>query len=178
MNQEIEEHDLPEMDLVDGVRGKYYASYMEGNTFELIQEGPTMLTNRSKPPGTVIPELDYPDVGAAAAWLCAAFGFAERLRIANHRFQLTIGDGSIVVVERHETEGSGHRSSTMVSVEGIDEHCRRAEKNGANILRPPATHVYGERQYTAEDPGGHVWTFTESVADVHPRDWGGELIAE
>lgn len=38
--------------------------------------------------------------------------------------------------------------------------------------------MYGERQYTAEDPGGHVWTFTELVADVHPRDWGGELIAE
>jgi uncharacterized glyoxalase superfamily protein PhnB len=170
-SSESEEDDLPEMDLPDGVRGKYYERYMKGHTVQ---------TNRSKPPGTVIPQLDYPDVGTAAAWLCAAFGFAERLRIANHRFQLTIGDGSIVVVERDETEGagSGHRSSTMVSVDGIDDHCRRAEKNGAKILRPPTTHMYGERQYTAEDPGGHLWTFTESVADVHPSDWGGELIAE
>jgi uncharacterized glyoxalase superfamily protein PhnB len=171
MSQEIEEDDIPEMDLHDGVRGKYYERY---------QERRTTSKNRSMPPGTVIPELDYPDVATAAAWLCAAFGFAERLRIANHRFQLTIGDGSIVVVERHETAGgdSGHRSSTMVSVEGVDEHCLRAGKHGAKILRPPTTHVFGERQYTAEDPGGHVWTFSESVADVHPRDWGGELIAE
>ena len=71
------------------------------------EEGRTMLKNRSKPPGTVIPELDYPDVATAAAWLCAAFGFAERLRIANHRFQLTIGSGSIVVVERHEESVPG-----------------------------------------------------------------------
>jgi uncharacterized glyoxalase superfamily protein PhnB len=156
------------MDLPDGVRGKYYERYLKRRTTSM---------NRSMPPGTVIPELDYPDVATAAAWLCAAFGFAERLRIANHRFQLTIGEGSIVVVERQDNAG-GHRSSTMVSIEGIDEHCRRAEENGAKILRPPATHVFGERQYTAEDPGGHRWTFSESVADVHPRDWGGELIAD
>lgn len=87
------------------------------------------------------------------------------------------GSGSIVVIERNDS-ADGHRSSTMVSVENLDEHCRRAEKNGAKILRPPTTHVYGERQYTAEDPGGHRWTFSESVADVHPRDWGGELLAE
>src|SRR5882672_10146210 len=115
MSQELEEDDIPEMDLPDGVRGKYYESYMKGHT---------MPYNRSKPPGTMIPELDYPDVATAAAWLCAAFGFAERLRIANHRFQLTFGSGSIVVVERHE-ENAGHRSSTMVSIENLDEHCRR-----------------------------------------------------
>jgi uncharacterized glyoxalase superfamily protein PhnB len=37
------------------------------------------------------------------------------------------------------------------------------------------THMYGERQYTVEDPGGHRWTFSQSVADVDPADWGGEL---
>jgi uncharacterized glyoxalase superfamily protein PhnB len=169
MSQELEEDDIPEMDLPGGVRGKYYELYMKGHTIS---------TNRSMPPGTMIPELDYPDVATAAAWLCAAFGFAERLRIATHRFQLTFGSGSIVVIERPDNADGGHRSSTLVSVEGVDEHCRRAEKKGAKILRPPTTHVYGERQYTAEDPGGHRWTFSESVADVHPRDWGGEFIAE
>jgi uncharacterized glyoxalase superfamily protein PhnB len=169
MSQELEDDDIPEMDLRGGVRGKYYERYMKRHTTS---------KNRSMPPGTMIPELDYPDVATAAAWLCTAFGFAERLRIANHRFQLTFGSGSIVVVERHDNADGGHRSSTMVSVDGVDEHCRRAEEHGAKILRPPTTHMYGERQYTAEDPGGHRWTFSESVADVHPRDWGGELIGE
>jgi uncharacterized glyoxalase superfamily protein PhnB len=33
--------------------------------------------------------------------------------------------------------------------------------------------MYGERQYSAEDPWGHRWTFSQTVADVDPRDWGG-----
>jgi hypothetical protein len=53
--------------------------------------------NRSMPPGVIIPELPYPDVREAAAWLCHAFGFTERLLIGNHRAQLTYGSGSIVV---------------------------------------------------------------------------------
>ena len=41
-----------------------------------------MSTNRSMPTATVIPELAYPDVGEAVDWLCRAFSFTERLRIA------------------------------------------------------------------------------------------------
>jgi hypothetical protein len=33
--------------------------------------------------------------------------------------------------------------------------------------------VYGERQYTCEDPGGHRWTFSQSIADLEPEEWGG-----
>ena len=44
------------------------------------------------PPGTIIPELVYPDLGEAVAWLCSAFGFSERLRIGSHRCQLRFGD--------------------------------------------------------------------------------------
>ncbi len=40
-----------------------------------------MRTNRSAPLGPVIPELAYPDVGAAVAWLVDALGFVERVRI-------------------------------------------------------------------------------------------------
>jgi hypothetical protein len=53
-----------------------------------------MITNRSMPPGVIIPELPYYDVNQAATWLCQAFGFRERLRIGNHRwtFSQTIAD--------------------------------------------------------------------------------------
>ena len=134
------------------------------------------MKNRSMPPGTFIPELAYDDVGTAAAWLCEAFGFRERLRIANHRIQLSYGDGSMVVTERPAGAASPeplHR--TMVRVDDADAHCARAQRSGARILQQPTTHPFGERQYTAEDPGGHVWTFSQSVADVDPADWGGTL---
>jgi hypothetical protein len=32
--------------------------------------------------------------------------------------------------------------------------------------------------FTAEDPGGHRWTFSQTVADVDPRDWGGVLVED
>jgi len=34
------------------------------------------------------------------------------------------------------------------------------------VLSEPLSQPYGERQYPALDPGGHVWTFSQSEADV------------
>ena len=54
--------------------------------------------NHSIPQATVVPVLMYPDVRKAVDWLCEAFGFVERLRIGeNHRSQLTIGDGAVII---------------------------------------------------------------------------------
>jgi uncharacterized glyoxalase superfamily protein PhnB len=114
-------------------------------------------TNRSVPQATVIPVLIYPDVREAVAWLTEAFGFAERVRIGeNHRSQLRFGDGAVIVGDvrgdRHPPSAGKVTHSVMVRVE------------------------YGERQYSAEDPFGHQWTFTETRADVAPEDWGGETV--
>ena len=40
-----------------------------------------MRSNRSIPTATVIPVLSYPSVRDAVAWLGAAFGFIEQVRI-------------------------------------------------------------------------------------------------
>lgn len=134
-----------------------------------------MIENRSVPTASVIPELAYADVLAASEWICAAFGFTERLRIGSHRVQLVYGDGALIAIERaHAPEGA--RSSVLVRVEDVDAHHERATAHGATIVREPADYPYGERQYTAEDPGGHQWTFSESIADVDPASWGGTLI--
>ena len=139
-----------------------------------------MKSNRSMPPGTFIPEFGYADVRAAAAWLRDAFGLCERLRIGDHRIQMTFGGGSMVVVEGPAEPEAAHTSthSVMVHVVDIDGHFERARQAGAKILRMPADYPYGERQYTAQDPGGHVWKFSQSIADVHPREWGGELVED
>ena len=134
-----------------------------------------MRSNRSMPSSTVIPELAYPDIGEAATWLGAAFGFTVRLQIGTHRAQLNVGDGAVVLTEwRRE----GHRDaelahSVMIRVDDVDAHHERARAHGARILRPPDDYPYGERQYSAEDLAGHRWTFSQSIADVDPSDWGG-----
>ena len=134
-----------------------------------------MRANRSMPSCTVIPVLIYPDVREAVTWLTRAFGFIERLQIAGHRSQLAVGDGAIVAAAGPR-EGSASRDhSVMVRVTDIDTHHTRAKQAGAQIVQPPTTYPYGERQYTALDCAGHAWTFSESVADVDPADWGGRL---
>lgn len=130
-----------------------------------------MITNRSMPPGVIIPELPYDDVNTAADWLCNAFGFRIRLRIGNHRCQLTFGQGSVVVIEGKES-GS---SSVLVHIDNVDRHYERAKQSGARIINLPADYPFGERQYTVEDIGGHRWTFSQTIADIDPKTWGGEL---
>lgn len=61
----------------------------------------------------------------------------------------------------------------MVRIEDANLHHERARKRGVGILQPPADYPCGERQYTAEDLAGHRWTFSESIADVAPEEWGG-----
>ena len=121
---------------------------------------------------TVIPELVYRDVGEAIEWLCDKFGFSERWRAGNHRAQLAVGDGAVVVCEPWGLRELG-RQSVLVRVDDADSHHQRASLRGAKILRPPTDFPYGERQYNAEDLGGHLWTFSQSIADVAPEQWGG-----
>jgi uncharacterized glyoxalase superfamily protein PhnB len=124
------------------------------------------------PACTVIPVLGYPDVGEAIDWLCSRFGFSLRLRIANHRAQLNVGDGAIVITEQ-SAPASKDSDSVMVRVENVDRHHDHAVQHGARVLNPPADYPFGERQYTVEDFAGHRWTFSQSIGDVDPKDWGG-----
>jgi uncharacterized glyoxalase superfamily protein PhnB len=134
----------------------------------------SMIKNRSMPQATIIPEIPYPDVNQAASWLARAFGFAERLRIGNHRVQLTFGDGAIIVTSQEGHERSPY--SLMVRVPDVDAHCRHAESHGAKIVSPPTDYLYGERQYTATDFAGHTWTFSQTISDIDPSEWGGILV--
>ena len=129
-----------------------------------------MLANRSMPASTVVPVLGYEDVAEAIDWLCGAFGFSERWRAGNHRAQLAVGDGAVVVTQRRGGEG---RASVLVRVEDVDGHHEQARRRGVAVVQPPVDYPYGERQYTADDLAGHRWTFSQSIADVAPEEWGG-----
>ena len=140
------------------------------------------ITNRSMPASTVTPVLAYADVGQAADWLCRVFGFIERLRIGTHRAQLEFFGGSVVVCdlpadqERDSlNEASEATHSVMVRVEDAERHYQHTREGGAQILLPLTDYPFGERQYTVKDPGGHIWTFSQSLADVDPSTWGASV---
>lgn len=133
-----------------------------------------MITNRSMPPSVIIPELPYPDVRQAVDWLCRCFGFSERLGSGKHRAQLVYGQGAVVLTALGEGPVASH--SLMVRITDVDSHHARLVRLGVRILHPPADYPYGERQYTAEDLGGHHWTFSQTIQDVDPGAWDGVLI--
>jgi Uncharacterized protein conserved in bacteria len=141
----------------------------------------TLARNRSMPDFAVLPVLNYRDVRAAVAWLGRAFGARERLRIGEHRAQLLIGEGAFIVAAFHGM-GLGApdapRHSIMVRVDDVDAHLLHAAEFGARILAKATDFPYGERQYTAEDAGGHVWTFSQTIADVDPATWGATVVSE
>jgi uncharacterized glyoxalase superfamily protein PhnB len=142
-----------------------------------------VLTNRSAPPATVTPVLTYPDVRAAVAWLEAAFGFEERVRIGDaHRAQLRVGsDGAVVVTatgrDRRAPSGDGVTHLLKVRVPDVDAAFARAQAAGARVVEELTTYEYGERSGIVEDPAGHRWELTQTVRDVEPEEWGGVTVA-
>jgi uncharacterized glyoxalase superfamily protein PhnB len=90
---------------------------------------------------------------------------------------MTYAGGAMVVAQAEAAEGERAGHWMLVRVEDADAHCARAEAAGARITQRPADHPYGERQYSAVDPGGHRWTFSQTIADADPAAWGGELVA-
>lgn len=142
-----------------------------------------MVSNRSAPPTTVTPVLVYPDVRAAVAWLEAALGFEERVRIGDaHRAQLRVGaDGAVVVVDvggdRVAPSGGAITHLIKVRVPDVDSAFARACDRGARVVEEVTTWEYGERSGVVEDLGGHRWELTQTLRDVEPEEWGGTTVA-
>jgi uncharacterized glyoxalase superfamily protein PhnB len=141
-----------------------------------------VLTNRSIPTTTVIPVLVYPDVRAAVAWLTAAFGFVERVRIGeDHRSQMQVGDDGAVIVADVRGEQQAPQAGVVthvikVRVADVDAQFERARSHGARVLQDPTEHEYGERECTLEDLAGHRWQLTQTMRDIAPEEWGGHSL--
>ena len=140
-----------------------------------------MISNRSAPRAAIVPILIYPDVNAAVTWLCDAFGFQERLRAAGRdgvvtHAQLVTGTGDIMMGRAGgpfaAPEPDRVHQYVLVQIEDVDAHFERAKARGARILQPLEDMPFGTRHYTAADPAGHWWTFSQNVADVAPETWG------
>jgi uncharacterized glyoxalase superfamily protein PhnB len=122
------------------------------------------------PAGAIVPVVAYDDVPEATGWLCDMFGFTVRWRAGTHRAQLAVGESAIAVVGGGPTPGG---IELMVRVDDVHAHHAHAAERGASIVQAPSDFPYGERQYSVEDLGGYRWTFSETIADAAPEEWGG-----
>ena len=108
-----------------------------------------------------------------------AFGFepSEVLTDAEGNIvhaEMTHGDGVVMIGTewadwtRSPASLDGKNTQRVhVHVErGIEEHCARARRAGAKIVKEPEDQFYRDRTYIAADLEGHYWTFSQPVRDV------------
>lgn len=115
--------------------------------------------------------LVYDDLPAAAAWLVRVFGLSPgRLDhdVSGECVHGEVHAGTGVVwlhparpqfgLASPRTAGVS-TAMTAVMVEDVDDHHRRAESEGAQIVYPPTDMAYGYREYSARDLEGGLWSF-------------------
>jgi uncharacterized glyoxalase superfamily protein PhnB len=132
-----------------------------------------------------MPSLRYEDLSEALEWLSRAFGLKEHLRWVDEdgtviHAEMRIADAFVELFagppgSDRSTEGHGCHA-LVVLVDDVDGHYRRARKAGALVIAEPEDKPWGLRQYTAQDPGGHRWEFSQHLRDVPPAEWGAQLI--
>lgn len=131
----------------------------------------------------------YDDAETAIDWLCNAFGFMVRLKVAGEdgsivHSELEFGEGLIMVGQTGKADaareawqssqaspasiGRRNTQSLCVQVDDVDAHCERARAAGAQVFREPTTTDYGEkywtdRTYGARDSEGHLWWFIQRL---------------
>jgi predicted enzyme related to lactoylglutathione lyase/uncharacterized glyoxalase superfamily protein PhnB len=154
---------------VDGPRLLASVTDPAGNLVGLVQAGGGA-RGRERSAAT---ERVYNDVTEAIAWLCDKFGMVERWHAGDHRAQLSFGRCTVAITEPRTSKALPGRVSVLVRVDDARAHHDCARSRGARIVQELKDHRYGERQYTAEDLGGHHWCFSQSIADVAPEEWGG-----
>lgn len=130
-----------------------------------------MPSDAHRPAPAVIPVLRYEDAPAALEWLCAAFGFEQRLVVAGEgdmiaHAQLALDDGMVILSSARE-DGLGMRTpqavgaatqSVHVVVDDPDAHFAKATGAGARVVQDLHDGDAG-RGYLCADPEGNLWFF-------------------
>jgi uncharacterized glyoxalase superfamily protein PhnB len=118
----------------------------------------------------VFPYLLYADAGAAMDWLIKVFGFTERARDAQddgtvRHAELLTGDGGVIMLG---SPGPGSRGPAKlgevtqlvcVTITELPGHRDRARAAVSEV----GTRADRARSYTADDPEGHRWYFSEPL---------------
>lgn len=127
--------------------------------------------------------LFYQDPKAALAWLEKAFGFELVMLLEDAdgnvaHSQMEFGDSYVMIGQEWSADhkspksvGGKNTQTVHVQIEGdVDAHFARAKAAGAEIMAEPETQFYGDRTYRCRDPEGHIWTVSQTVANVSRED--------
>jgi PhnB protein len=132
---------------------------------------------RTPPPGyhVISPYLLYEDAARAIGYLETAFGFRQRRAqvgaAGRGHFELELDDGLVMLGQAWDgfrsarSLGSHPSSLVHVYVEDVEALHARARAAGADVTELEMAPV-GDRRFTATDPEGQVWVFSQRIAET------------
>jgi uncharacterized glyoxalase superfamily protein PhnB len=129
-----------------------------------------MTSTRDATTTAIWPTFRYRHAPAAIRFLCEAFGFEEVVvypgesegTVAHAELRWPAGGGVMLGSSREDgpswQPGTGSGSVYVLSHD-IGALYERAQRAGAEIVRPLTDEEYGSREFTARDPEGGIWSF-------------------
>lgn len=122
------------------------------------------------------------DPDAAIAFYKHAFGAAEKFRLVEPggrigHAELQLGPATLMLSAEFPeygihapAPGAPATFALHLHVDDADAVIARAVDAGAELVRPPRDHFYGERSGTVRDPFGHEWLIGHSIENVDPAE--------
>jgi len=114
---------------------------------------------------TIVPELRYPEVGVATAWLTTTFGLQTTFQVAGPdgtpaHIEMRLGEGTVFIAplppERTGPFADVSQFLDLV-VDDPDRHHAHAKAAGANIVIKPTDTPFGARFYALRDTENMLW---------------------
>jgi PhnB protein len=133
---------------------------------------------------TITPYLVIKGAAQAIEYYKKVFGATEEMRMPGPdgkigHAELKIGNSRIMLAEENPSMGQGHTSAATIGGSPVslymyfpnaDEVVKRANAEGAKILKPVQDQFYGDRNGFIQDPFGHYWGIATHVEDVSPQE--------
>ena len=130
------------------------------------------MPDRSTDP-QVVPYLLYADAGAAMDWLIKVFAFTERARDIDsdgtvRHGELVLSGGGVIMLGSPGADFRGpaqlgeQTQLLCITITDLYAHRERAQSAGASVS-DVTVRAYSASSYTADDPEGHRWYFSEPL---------------
>jgi PhnB protein len=130
----------------------------------------------------LFPYLRVRNASQAIAFYQRVFGAQEKLRLTEPTGRVGHAEldfGGTILMLSDEYPELGFRgpqsigavtSSIHLHVDDADALIQKALAAGAELVRAPADHFYGERSGTVRDPFGHEWMIGHNIEQVTPEE--------
>lgn len=128
------------------------------------------------------PYLRTANATRAIDFYVRVFGAKEKFRLVEPsgrvgHAELDLGNVTLMLSDEFPEYGirgpaavGGTTVSIHLHVDDADALIRKAVEAGAELVREPQNHFYGERSGTIRDPFGHEWLIGHSIEEVTPEE--------